>query len=73
MYAMFECVLMYMECSALSVLHRSIGVGKTRRIAYSFTPCYPRHLHATSPSCGDVLQVGVGGGLLKSTGSHASV
>jgi hypothetical protein len=38
----------------------------------SLPPCVPHYMHAQSPSCGDVLQVGVAGGLQRSRSPYAT-
>ena len=43
--------------------HRYTCVAPTWSLPSSFPPCYSHHMHATSPSRGDVLQVGLAGGL----------
>ena len=54
-------------------LHRSTCMAPSCSIASSLPSCDLHHMHATSSSCGDVLQVGVARGLHRSSSSHASV
>ena len=61
----------YEKFSTVLFVHRATCVAAACAPTSSFSSCYPGHVHAAPPSCGDVLQVGVGGGLLKFAGSHA--
>ena len=51
------CSVLFMKDSEMLVLHRSTGVAAPRTFASSLPAGSPHHMHATAPSCGDVLQV----------------
>ena len=57
-------------CSAVDALHKSTSVAPTFGFTFSITPRYPHHVHATAPSCGDVLQVRVAGRLHESMAAN---
>lgn len=64
------CSYSYLSYSPLFVLHRKTCMAPTRTPATSLPPCDPNHMHANSSHCGDVLQVGAGGGLHQSQSFH---
>ena len=53
-----------------SCLCRATCMETPCSVASSFPPCGPHHMHATSSSYGDLLQVEVKRGLCQSSGSH---
>ena len=54
-------------------IHRATCLESSCAPTSSFSSCYPGHVHTTPPSCGDVLQVGAGRGLLEFAGTHAPI
>ena len=58
---------------SMLMLFKTTSVSATWEWPNSIHTCDPHHLHANASPCGNVLQVGVGRGLLRSSSSHASV
>lgn len=65
-------VCCFLRCPYLLCLDRETCMALSCSVAFTFPSWDPRHMHATSSSCGDVLQMGVGRGLHQSLSTHAS-
>ena len=67
------CCLSFMKGTSFAALHRATCLAMPCAFASFFALRSPCHMHAVAPSCGNVLQVGVGRGLHRPMGAHGSV